>query len=525
MKRDNIWREAPRGLAVVLALATTSACAESESAIDARSGEAQTSPARAVLIEGAPPTAGALAFARGGKRLAAMHDVAEGGAELFEGFEDRELDTACTWVHASDRTSFKCVPADQTDVVYLDEACTEPAMSVMWQMVDRVRRPKLVSDRGAPTEFENSCGTTYPVPRKSYRVGEKVREGGLEDGSKLYTRSAGECHRAAAVGLLPPAAFRLEPLPESMFVSGHIRAVDVGGGLVAQRLEAEDGSQTTLGVTDADRKPCELLPSGPCVPGRIARHRERWMIGVTAESQAVWADVHQDARCEVGAFAHGSHHHCGEPDFGLELRDGLPHVYSLTLATKVFLRSPAAGGSAPASCEPQSVRADSRVFVSGPEVTASFPAARRVRTGSGPLFREQLAAAGENLIPLERGGAFMDAAGRSCTVMPAEDGNLRCFPDRYQVHLAGYWRDPMCKEPLFVSDVEDLSDLIIMAEQTMYRPSTIRALSTLKVYDGTRYASVDGRCEAQPEPIEARLLARDRALAITVLPKVELVAL
>ena len=525
MKRDRKWHESGCSLAVGLALSipATAACSGSEAAgAEWEPGAPRSAQAAVAVAEGVTRAASALPFARGGERLAAMHHLAN-GAEQFQGFKDRELDVDCKWVHAPDRASFRCVPAHETNVVYLDAACTQPAMPV-WA---HSTHPKLVSDQGAPTSLEKSCGTTFPLPRQSYRVREQVREGGLQDRSVLYAKTEDGCRPAALGGLLRPAALRLEPISESAFVSGRIRDVDVGGGLFAQRLEADDGTQTTLGVTGPHRKPCELLPSGVCVPGRIARHRERWAAWFTQEAGLLWADVYQDARCEVTAFAHGSDPRCGNPEYGLALHDGHARIHSLTLATEVFLKTLPTGGSEQPGCASWSVSADQQpVFVAGPDVTASLPAAQRVRTGSGPLFREQLAGASESVVPLEQGGPFIDAAGRSCSVMPAEDGSLRCFPDRYRIDLAGYWRDPSCTEQLFVSEVQDLSDLVVMADQSMYRPSTIRALSTTKVYDGPTYGrGADWACEAMPGPTGLRLLTRDQALPITVLPKVELVAL
>lgn len=370
-----------------------------------------------------------LDFAQSGSRVVAL-GFASNEARLFRTFHDRELGFDCSFVAEAGGSAQRCVPTTEVTMVYTDASCTEPAA---WAE-DSLRRPLAVGEAvSAGSQVGGKCPGDAPTHRDAYRVGERLREesvGGPAAG--LFQSYGGGCEKASPPAKIFPAVVRLIPIPESELARGQRANVDVGGGLRLTRLLADDGAQLTLGVTGADGAPCELQRDGECVPEPIARPA-----GLL--SNKFYTALNAD--CSAPAFHTPYDAACGVPQFGVADDAALPlRVNALAPAAAVFGLDLVVPVTEPASfsCTLKEVAAYGWVAAPAADVTGTLPVASRLRRGTGPLHVDWFSLGERELLPVEgRGqwgevatGRFAGPDGRTCEVMPAEDGKLRCvFPD------------------------------------------------------------------------------------------------
>jgi hypothetical protein len=466
----------------------------------------------------APP---ALPYAQGGQRLKAEHLTAEGVA-LFTRFHDQQLDVGCTWFPASDADELRCLPDRRADVVYLDRECKQPvapASTSQWTAGTFFPQASVapgafvIGDVSTPSNDE--CKASV-VRRKAYRVGAKAVSGHPDNliAGRLGLYGCNGARDGRRFIYLVDL-YHLEPVPEQTFVRGQRTRVSAGEGLAVSRVVGDDGSAQTLGVRDADGAPCQLFADGACVSGTLTTAKAGRRDALDPSQPPTF--FYADAACQTELFRSTFLRTCALPEFGVVVREGQTRVFTLAPASKGYQRT--ADGTCSAI---DGFIGD--LLAPRDDVTATIPIARTVRRGSGVLFLDQFSGDdAERFVPVERGRSFVDARGRPCTVMQAADQTLRCVPDRWKIEEASYWRDPACRERLFVSlpmDA-DLTDLVVMDGQDMYRPPTIRGLSSVEVHTGPVYRSQSQACREVARPDAQRLLTRGASIPLTVLPQVE----
>jgi hypothetical protein len=316
--------------------------------------------------------------------------------------------------------------------VYTDASCTEPAA---WAEASQGRPLAIGEAVSAGSHVGRVCPGDAPPHRDAYRVGERLREesiGGPAAG--LFQVYGGRCQTASPPAKIFPAVVRLIPIPESELARGQRASVDVGGGLRLTRLLADDGAQLTLGVTGVDGTPCELQRDGECVPEPIARP-------AVLLSDKFYTALNAD--CSAPAFQMPYEATCGVPQFGVADDPALPlRVQAMAPAEAVFGLDLVQPVTEPVgySCTAKEVSAYGWVAAPAADVTGMLPMASRLRRGTGPLYVDWFSLGERELLPVDdlarrawgevAMGRFAGPDGRTCDVMPAEEGKLRCvFPD------------------------------------------------------------------------------------------------
>jgi hypothetical protein len=278
---------------------------------------------------------------------------------------------------------------------------------------------------------ETTCPGDAPTHRDAYRVGERLREESFAPANDLFQAYGGRCQTASPPAKFFPAVVRLIPIPEHELARGQRTSVDVGAGLRLTRLLADDGAQLTLGVTGADGTPCEFQPDGECVPEPIARP-------APLVSDQFYTAL--NAECSAPAFQMPYQTACGVPKFGVAYDDAQPlRIQAMALAAAVFGLELVEPVTDPISysCTRKDVAAYGWVAAPGEDVTGTLPMAGKLRRGTGLLHVDWFSVAGRELLPVGGhepwGGVvisrFADADDRSCDVISAEDGKLRCVFD------------------------------------------------------------------------------------------------
>jgi hypothetical protein len=194
------------------------------------------------------------ALAGSGERLTALGYQA-GEAVQFRHFHDELLGFDCRF--AADAAGvLRCFPQHGARVVYLDAACTQPAI-----------RDHGVSRGEWVVESNSSCPGEMPTYAGVYAVGEQIYEAaivGSED-YQVYERAGADCIVAAPGAKSNPSVHALVAKEASELVSGRIVSFETSGGLRVQRVVAEEGAEATLGVALADGTACTLQRRGICL--------------------------------------------------------------------------------------------------------------------------------------------------------------------------------------------------------------------------------------------------------------------
>ncbi len=376
------------------------------------------------------PSEMALAFAQSGTRLVAL-GYSSNEARLFQTFHDQQLGFDCDFVPDRLGAAQRCVPSSSVVVVYTDAGCTEPAA---W--IDRPGNPVASSVgqavSGVATDAAPSCPGAAPPHRDAYRIGEQLSEQVIRGtGPSLYAVYNARCQLASPPYKLAPPVHRLVPLEETELVSGQRVSLSVGEGLRLTRLLADDGAELSLGVTGADRTPCEFQRDGECVPEPIARP-------AAAVAGKFFAALNAD--CTAPAFLTPYPPACGSAVFAVQDDHSLPpRVLSLQQATATFRWDYVMPLEQPITftCNADASGAPPQLSAPGRDLTGMLPTARKLRRGTGPLYVDWFSVGQMDLLPVQADwrraspgvvptGDFVDDRGRVCEVLPADDGTFRC---------------------------------------------------------------------------------------------------
>lgn len=515
--------------------------------VDEASGPAGDREQRVPLsAEAAGDEAGAAAvqslpYARGGTRLKAHHYVS-GDIEMFRFFYDVLRRTECQWSTPASGQGTRCLPARIVRLHFLDDKCSEPVLVGSAGMITSA-----LGDGAKHSAFEEgglvSVETTvgHPCHRRllaAYGIGEAMEESDARAAAlKLFAHDyRGACKPSANVQE-PQHVRRVISLNESAFVAGHVARVETGSDLTVRRIQGEDGSQQTIGVSGPDGVGCTVLPEGPCVPGRMIDG------GLPPRTAPVFDQecYHSPAPWPVAPF-------CGPPRFAIARGKAKPG----DLAIYPLSQHPDPSTAQPYSCgldETLPAAGSSNRFDLGPDVAATLARGRPVRVGHGPLYREQVVAQSTaQLIPLEPGQPLTDAKGVRCNVVRAVDGSHRCFSEDFDAQPTGvFYSDPACTIPLYGRyGKRPLSEIMIMnpplrtGDVLPWIQEDLRTLWSVKVYEGPLYVLQDPaprggspracRLRTEKAPTDSGLfvppfLIPDKPLPFSALPRVEAVAL
>lgn len=372
-----------------------------------------------------------LDYVRSGTRVVAL-GYSSNEARVFRTFHDQELGFDCSFVPDAAGQSQRCVPNQQVPLIYTDADCKEPAGWVERWGDEEVAAPgDAVTGRSFP-RWRDSCPGDLPEHLPAFRVGEKLSEEAIARAPMpVYEVRDDKCLPAQTPGKIAPATYRLVPMPESELARGERVSVKVSEGLRLTRLVADDGAELSLGVTGADRVPCAIQRDGECVPEPVAK-----LQSLNDEGHA-YAALNSD--CSTPAFTMSYAAACGTGKFGVE-DDGVGplKVRRLDALTQYFSWDMVLPVTEPLSfeCKPRQTDSIYRAWAPGQEVTGTLPVATKLRRGTGPLHVDWYAVGQQELWPVHAGydsaspgvpsGAFMTDADEACSVVPAENGSLRC---------------------------------------------------------------------------------------------------
>jgi hypothetical protein len=453
-----------------------------------------------------------LQFAKSGRRLQALGYIAE-GAEQFRSLHDSLLGFDCEFVPDEIGVGLHCVPRKQAELVFLDSSCTTPALrdfSYSTQIGD------WISARDALVPDSENCPGASALHRDTFEIAEEIYPEGIYPAiPPVYERTSGQC-QPALVGKSSPSVRRLVAHADNELVRAERVNVDVGGGLRLTRLVAEDAAVLSIGVTNAQQTACALQPDGECVPG------------VLAERAAGNFFFALDTACQQPAWVSPYPHSCGPPQLAREgTSAGDFFLHRIEAPAQVFARTPVYLESGqqvapPAfSCEPAMV-GELSAFTIGEDVTGSFPAAQRLRLGSGALhvdwFVKQVGARVVPLAHVPELPQFINDAGEACSVVPGVDGSLRCAALEPSPVEAGYWQDAACTRRLYSSDPLSVPASRLHVGEYDQSGTRLIGLYDLEAYQGAVYAYQNGGCS--PDVAEVPVFARGRRTELAALPLV-----
>jgi hypothetical protein len=143
--------------------------------------------------------------------------------------------------------------------------------------------------------------------------------------------------------------------------------------------------------------------------------------------------------CSAPAFTLPYPLACGTGKFGVE-DDGVhpPKVRALEAIADYFRWDLVLPVTEPLAyeCQAHPVSETERAWAPGRDVTGTLPTATKLRRGTGPLHVDWYAVGESELWPAHVGydsaspgvpsGAFMNEAGKACSILTADDGSLRC---------------------------------------------------------------------------------------------------
>jgi hypothetical protein len=202
------------------------------------------------------PTVSADAFATfvvSGARLKAQYFVG-GGMRKFNTLIDTEFGLACQFRRLASDGSIRCVPGTAGISYFSDPECLQ---GVYVRTAECDLRPGGFAVRytAAPTSCEADFETV-----ESYRVGDVVEP------AQIYHLQSGECVPADVTGI---EVLEAQVMAADEFVRVEPVTLDVGGGLVARRIRAEDGAELTLDLQSMAGVPCRMVQD-VCVPAGAA---------------------------------------------------------------------------------------------------------------------------------------------------------------------------------------------------------------------------------------------------------------
>ncbi len=267
---------------------------------------------------------GMVPYATSGSRLAAI-GYTDGGAVFFDTMRDLTLGTDCAFQRDS-AGDWLCSPKKTQSLIYLDAACTEPA----------VEEPAFTSPTGQVFgSYDDSTASSggsdtvlAPEHVPVYRVADELFASDgtttfAEDTLSLYTLSGTHCEGPLVadrkVVVSPPSIFRATPVSDSELVKANVREVPLNSGLTLERLVTDDGAQLSGNLASAGRE-CELQDDGICVPAPVAE-----------------LNLYADPACTEYAFRLSTAPAAGEVIYGVDaITDGTTRVYELTPTTTLY---------------------------------------------------------------------------------------------------------------------------------------------------------------------------------------------
>ena len=466
---------------------------------------------RPALVDPNLPWDSALPFAKSGDRLQALGYVAN-SVEQFRSMHDALLDFDCEFAPDAAGSGLRCVPRAQTDIIYLDPNCSQPAA---WNEYDTIRMGETVSARPAQPGFV--CPNTPGLHRETFDVGEQVyAEWNSSKRTPVYEHSGVKCMPTFPQVKGLPAVQRLIPRSESTLVAAKRVITDVGSGLRLSRIIAEDGAQVTVAVMNAAQQPCAVQPDGECIPGILA----------IAGSGDYFVAL--DAACTEPAFSSPFADACGKPELGIEGTSGdtfrVHQLKAAPLFAKRFVLDDHLEVDPLATTCEHAIPGEFSAFALDRDVTGAYPMAQPLRRGTRDLHVDWFvtkASAGSLVVPIARvqeSPQFLNALGHLCQVTPSVDGSLRCAAIEPQAFEDTYWADPACTKPLYRSYPPGQDPATL--HRAEYDPDGTRltGLWTVKAYPGAVYGIVNNQC-SKTIPL-GTTLTLDQRTDVSALPQV-----
>lgn len=354
-----------------------------------------------------------------GTRLQAAYRDGGPGARLFTAWQDTELGMDC-FVRQIEPGRWACLPTYLASIVYLDEACTQPAFQ--WESCGSK----------APGAYVMSGSGDSCAPGSSdlaYEVGASV----VQD----HVYAAGSCDR---LDFFEDRTFyRATARPTSDFVSFTAEHLPVGDGLGVRNLVGADGSsQITAMINTEHDQVCRSQTLGKdyapyCLHGDAAYH---------------FGTRHSDAGCTQGDVAHSfGTGTCDPPAYALtyETEPTCNYRYAVLHELGESLDPSSVYSGSPGACFPAP---DTQSYWAvGDPAGDVLPALTERYLGDGRL---QLAtwttASGDPLTP----AAFRwydTSLGIVCGVYDTKSHGARCLPSVFQAHAGfGEFADAACTE-------------------------------------------------------------------------------
>ncbi len=450
-----------------------------------------------------------LPLAKGGARLRARA-YGVGGAKQFISMFDRQSGLDCAFATNAAGDGVRCFPTRVSEEIYLDAACTEPAVFLTGSAA--------VGDWLTFGESVSACpGAPLPT-RRAFEIGEQIYGSiihGEPGAPSVYARTEAGCSVTEGEPKSAWPVNRVLPLAEDEFVAGHVESVDVGSGFRLQRVIADDGTQLTIGVTNESDVACTPQATGQCVPGPVA---------IAQGSPAL------DAGCTQPSYASPLPAECGAPQYGLV--DGpSPGVFDLEPLSRGFskdLRLPLPDSPSDYTYDCNAADLPDGYFSPG-RPASGFPVASWVKRGAGAAHTKVFGLGTDAaLITLQSPaspGLLFDAQDQPCVVTPAIDGSLRCVTDAISAREAGYYEDAACTQRLYFEAGLDAQP-IVPADLEALRVNgwdesagKLSTLHSLRRFEGTFYMWMYQTCQPAPQDAEP-WLAIDQPVAIDSLPLV-----
>lgn len=373
-------------------------------------------------------------FASGSRLIARSIGSPGSAARKLVAFHDRELAVDCAFGYASDG-SLRCIPtealSERSDLVFADEACSEPAYALgarqgcagdpLWaseavvlQTLCKVHATAIYTLRELQQSFTARDGCAGPEPAE-------------------HTFARG-----------------VEVAPSTMVAAG-VTYRDAGSGLRALMLETLDGARVVLDIDDPRYGACsavELRQSGlRCVPDDAARTSvpagvEQWL----------WAD----ATCEDEPLAYRVSVATDEPvcpskpPFAVvsERGEALPQLVELGAIFNAVRHGGVACDEIAASPEYPAYR------LGEPAHDDAVAPLQWIAYGDGEVQVRYPATERGVLIPISSGTLFDVAREAACEAWPTASGDYRCLPESLgwaNSANARYFADAACEEELIQS--------------------------------------------------------------------------
>jgi len=361
-----------------------------------------------------------------GARLRARLLDGGGGAPIFEGFHDVELDADCTFYRMTDGV-LRCIPPPSSSrLLYSDAGCATPSMVIPLDDPSTTT-VYLFASPSAPL-----CGAGALTAIRALGDEVPISEG-LFEASDL-----GGCQPMQTDASSTGPAFSLgDEQPLDVYVSANVMHEPVSDALSARKLVADDGAWVITDIEDAaSGNPCTPLPADErrCVPQLAGVISQRY--GDAECTEPVASD-------EAHAFYSRADIDCSwAPKYVLEPRDSCGSSFVVRAAGEKT--TSAFWGNSDGSCEATGPVA---AFTAGDPVShADFAKVDDVDVGTGRL-RAKYDGSGRR--PIVARNAFPGTfsfydrdAGERCQRAEACDGSIRCEPPEASALVYG---DADCK--------------------------------------------------------------------------------